>query len=115
MLKPRWVLLSVFFGVLAIAGCSSGDEARCVLGESPAEVCITGSNNNLEIKASGLEPGSQLVLETQKTGEGSYVVGAGGAPDGVIGLLGDLGGETISISATSESGAPFEGEVTIAG
>lgn len=113
MLPRRWFLLPFLCGALGFTGCSSGDEARCVQGITPAEVCITGSNGDLKIEASGLEPGSQFVYGSELTGE-STVVAANGVPDAGIGFLGDFSGQTVSISATSESGEPFEGDVTIA-
>ncbi len=114
MLPRRWVLLPVLCGALGFTGCSSGDEARCVQGISPAEVCITGSNGDLKIEASGLEPGSQFVYGSELTGESTVVVAANGVPDAGVWLMGDFSGQTVSISATSESGEPFDGDVTIA-
>ena len=83
---------------------------------TPDEIasCITRSNWSVTIEASGLEPGSQLVIGSELAGETSSLVAFHGAPDRTLGILGDVGGQTISISATSESGERFGGDITIA-
>jgi hypothetical protein len=58
MIRQRWFILPALFGALGSTGCSSGDEARCVQGINPAEVCITGFNGDLKIENQGLDVGA---------------------------------------------------------
>lgn len=97
----------------ATAGCSSSDDQRVCLSAEGAEVCIVGASDDLVLDASGLEPGSELLIETTKAGEESYLVSERGSPDGAIGFLGDFGGETFTISAVAASGELIDGAVTV--
>lgn len=115
MLNRRWTVPLLVLGVSGFAGCSSDEAARCVTGEPAAEVCITSSGGGFQVKASGLEPGSNLVIETEQTGAAVYEVGAEGSSDGAIGLLGNFDGSTVSISATAEDGQLFAGEIALGG
>lgn len=107
-MKVQWQLglPMVVLGSIGLGGCSTED--RCIVGDGDAQVCVTG---NLEIKPSGLAPGSQLILTTDSTGKNTYLVGDDGMPDGQVGLLGDFAGQTLSIAATAASGMAFEGEI----
>lgn len=116
MFGQRSFLFAALLATAGVAACSSDGEARCLGEDSSAQVCITGSDFDYEVQASGLEPGSTLLFgtnETAATGEIAFVIGADGAPDGSVGLLGDYSGKTISISATMASGAILEGEIEI--
>jgi hypothetical protein len=107
---PNMRILVAFFVVLG-AGCTSSAESRCVSQES-AEVCIAGSSGDFKVEARGLQPGSALQLTSDKLGDSSYTITDAGEPEGQVGLLGDLDGEVIVISAVAESGEPLSGELT---
>lgn len=95
-----------------VAGCTSDSRSVCLSADS-AEVCIVGSDGNLQVRAKGLEPGSTLRVTSDKLGDASYPIAETGAPDGQVGMLGDLEGEVISISATAASGEQMGGELTV--
>ncbi len=111
----RWIVVIAGLAAPSLTGCSSGDEARCLEGVAPAEICVAGPNGSLWFDVSGLEPGSQFAYGTELAGEGTAVVAENGEPEGRIGFLGDFSGQTISISATSASGELIQGEVAIDG
>lgn len=96
----------------AFAGCSSGDSTLCLSADG-ADVCITGSDGDLQVDATGLEPGSTLRLTSDKLGEVEYEISSTGAPAGQIGMLGDLRGEVVSISAIAASGETIDGDITV--
>lgn len=101
-----------------ITGCSGSDEeeARSCVGSETAEVCLVGVAVDVEIEASGLQPGSVLTVTTTRNDEpAEFEVGDDGALVGTSGLLGDWSGVVVTFAAVDESGQPLGGSLTVEG
>jgi hypothetical protein len=105
-------------GVWMIVGaaCSTGSDAVCLSGGS-GEVCADGSGGSIQFSGSGLEPGSEVRLESDELGPVVLRVDADGAldPTGAAGVLVLFSGTefTFTVSATDDRGDPIVGDITV--
>ena len=102
---------------VAVAGCgaSNSHETTCLRSHG-ARVCAASIRGSVTISADGLEPGSNLTLETAASGADSYKIGDSGTPDGAIGFIAyDVSKPppTITVTASAANGAPLTGELSL--
>ncbi|MCU1378264.1 MAG: hypothetical protein JWN29_1247 [Acidimicrobiales bacterium] len=110
--RRRVAVLGSLLVVLAACGGSGAAGASCIRVES-AEVCTESSGGAIRVRAAGLQPGSDLVLDTDGTGSASYSVGDDGQLSGEVGILtGDPSTPVdITVAATTGSGAVLKGQL----
>lgn len=95
--------------------CSDSSSTSCV-SAGDAEVCAVSSNESIGFTTSGLEPGSELTIDSDPGEPATYVVGPTGsiAPDGAIGFLSLFAGTEVvfTVSAVAAGGQEFGGEIS---
>lgn len=104
---------------LGLAACGADGAASCVATET-AEVCMVDRNGVKNVRASGLEPGSDVTLTSIDNDDFDPIVvtaddeGAVEPPDDG-GLLYVFGGVTVTfgVDAIDGSGASFAGELDV--
>ncbi len=112
----RRTRLAVGAMILVGAACGAGSDAAC-LSSGSGEVCADGSSGSIEFSGSGLEPGSQVRLESDELGPIVLRVdGDGGLdPAGAAGVVALFSGTdfTFAVSAVDDQGNPIVGDITV--
>ena len=111
--RTRWLVGAV---MLVGAACSEGSDAVCLTSGS-GDVCADGSDGSIEFSGSGLEPGSEVRLESDELGPVVLRVDADGGldPTGAAGVLALFSGTefTFAVSAVDVEGNPIVGDITV--
>ena len=117
MIRSRHRSLVLALAPLMFVGVACGDSSStsCV-SAGDAEACAVSSDGNISFTTSGLEPGSELTIDSDPGEPATYVVGPTGsiAPDGAIGLLSLFAGTEVvfTVSAVAAGGQEFGGEIS---
>jgi hypothetical protein len=105
--------------VVAVASItvSCGSDAVCV-STDVGEVCADSSDGRIEFSGRGLDPESDVVIDSARLGQSVYSVGADGTLDaggsiGVLSLFTDTE-FTFTVAAVDADGEPLSGEIVIA-
>jgi hypothetical protein len=96
--------------------CGSDDGTVCV-STDVGEVCADGSDGRIEFSGRGLDPESDVVIDSARLGQGVYAVGADGTLDsggstGVLSFFTDTE-FTFTVWAVDADGEPLSGEIVI--
>jgi hypothetical protein len=101
----------MFVGV----ACGDSSSTSCV-SAGDAEVCAVTSDGSISFTTSGLEPGSELTIDSDPGEPATYVVDPTGSigSDGAIGFLSLFAGTEVvfTVSAVATGGQEFGGEIT---
>ncbi len=101
---------------LVASGCGSDSDAVCVSSES-GEVCADGSDGGIKFSGSGLEPGSEVRMESDELGQVVLVAEADGSldPNGAAGVVALFAGTefTFEVTAIDDQGHPIVGDITV--
>ncbi len=110
--RPRSCALAIV-PLVILAACGDSDSTSCV-SSGDAEVCAVSSDGSIGFTASGLEPGSDLTIDSDVGDPATYPVGPdGGFGDGAIGFLSLFAGTEVvfTITAVAADGERFGGEI----
>lgn len=107
--------LPIWLAVSAIAGCSSSGSSTVCLSGRTGEICAEGPSSAVALTATGLMPGSEVVVESATFGSARFVVAADGTLDGAVGAVSVAAPATVrfDISAVDGDGTPIEGRITL--
>lgn len=98
-----------------VSSCGSDGSAVCVSNDV-AEVCADNSNGSIVFSGSGLEPESDVRIDSTTVGSDVYRVGADGTFEpGGRGVLSAFDGAllTFTISGVDTNGDPIQGDIVI--
>ncbi len=96
-----WVL--AIAPLVVLAACSDSSSRSCV-SSGDAEVCAVSSDGSIQFSVSGLEPGSDLTIDSDVGDPATYPVGPDGGVgggDGAIGFLSLFSGTEVVFTVVS--------------
>jgi hypothetical protein len=108
-------LLAVTVASITVS-CGSDDDAVCV-STDVGEVCADSSDGGIEFSGRGLDPRSDVVIDSAPLGQSVYGVGTdgtfgAGGSIGVLSLFADTE-FTFTVWAVDADGEPLSGEIVI--
>lgn len=116
MLRSNRCLLVLPLALMFVGvACGDSGSTSCV-SAGDAQVCAVSSDGSISFTTSGLEPGSELTIDSDRGEPATYMVGPAGSvgPDGAIGFLSLFAGTEVvfTVAAVAEGGQEFGGEIT---
>lgn len=108
--------LAVGVGLLLTQACDSAGDSVCVSSDT-GEVCADGSSGSIKFSGSGLEPGSEVRLESDELEPIVLRATADGEldPNGAVGVMAMFAGTefTFSVVAIDAQGDSIEGDLVV--
>jgi hypothetical protein len=102
--------------VMVATGCGSESGIVCLRSDA-GEVCVEGGDGRIEFSGRGLEPGSEVRVENDRTDPLTLTVEPDGSldPGGTAGFL-SLSADTevtFTVTATDDQGDPIVGDIML--